>query len=310
MNKIKITGLVTLLLTLGLIVVFELVHHENEIYDNKIESLSRQKDFTQEIAKQIFYSYQNKKGFTKELNSLMKEFISQTNQSMHTRSIDKQTIELWNNFYLEVQKYKDLSKINSPYSSTLVNQIVKNIYDINLKLTIHIQNMIDKQTSKDQQSVETLKIIEHTMFAILIITLVILFFQLKDMIEFLQNFIRRSKKILETSSIKELRTIDISQKDSDSKEANQNFNSIVLNIQQNIDIYSKNLDTTYTSMNTLEQNIEELFNFLHSLNNSPRDESLTQKEDLVIHSLDELMVCNKKLQNLKQDLNNLINQKN
>ena len=46
--------------------------------------------------------------------------------------------------------------------------------------------------------------------------------------------------------------------------------------------------------------------FIYEMNESKRDKELIEKEDIVIQSFEELSACTKKLNNLKDDLNNLI----
>lgn len=297
-------------LTIGLVFVFDYTYQKNQAYTAEINSLLRQKDFTQEISKHIFYSYQKKESHTKDLNTLIKTFIKHIDEDSLTQNRDKSVLLLWNKFYLEVQKYRDISKAHSPYSNILLQNIVTNIYNTNLELMVLFDRYIKDKKQTRQKNIFILNIIEYGLFLTLIALLIYLFFQLKDVVGFIQNFINRSKQVLESSSIKELRAIELSQKDEEAQEAQDNFNALILNIENSIATYSKNIEISNSSLLLVEKQIEELFTFMHDISKSPRDKKLILKEDLVIQSLEELSVCVKKISSLKENLKNLINHKN
>ncbi|MCK4974224.1 MAG: hypothetical protein KAR81_03145, partial [Sulfurimonas sp.] len=56
----------------------------------------------------------------------------------------------------------------------------------------------------------------------------------------------------------------------------------------------------------VEQHIEELVEFIHTMDENSRDKELRKKEDAVIQSLEELSSTARGLKNLKDDLDNLI----
>lgn len=205
--------------------------------------------------------------------------------------------------------YRDISKIDSPYSNITLQRAIREIYNTNLLLIVEFDKIINNKKLLQTQELFTLNILEYILFITLILLLLYLFFQLKSIVYFIQNFINKSKKIIQEPSIKNIEPISTVKSDEHTKEALENFNYIVKNIQDSIEIYSNQINTSNNSLLVVEKNIEELFDFIYELNNAPRDEKLREKEDILIQSLEELSVCAKKISILKEDLQNLITHK-
>ena len=133
MNKIKIIGAFIFILSVSLAVLSNLISQNNQINSELISTINEQKAFTQEISKNIFYIYKNKNASTSQLNNSIKSFISnmQTREkklnNISSKNIQEQTdkiILLWNEFYSNVQDFRDLNKITTAYSNVILEKIV------------------------------------------------------------------------------------------------------------------------------------------------------------------------------------------
>ena len=60
MNKIKVSGIIIFSLLIALLMVSKNISDHTKINNNLLETINKQKGFTQEIAKNIFYIYKNK----------------------------------------------------------------------------------------------------------------------------------------------------------------------------------------------------------------------------------------------------------
>ena len=304
MRNIKIVGAFIFILSITLAILFNITSKKNILHNDFINSINKQKSFTQDVSKNIFYIYRNKLASTKKLDTSIKKFM-QNVDSKH-KFQNKQIILLWNSFYLDVQKFRDFEATESPYSHILLEEIVTNIYNTNLKLVVEFDKLTHIQQNSFNNEVNNYKYLQYSLFFILVLLLLYLFTQLKNVISFIQKFISTSKSIIINSSIKDLAPIEVSKSSIDIEEATDNFNALVQKINSSIEYSSKSIEHSCNSLEVLEQNIEQLIELVYVMNSDQTDKSLTKKEDAVIHSLEELNSTASKLINLKKELDNLI----
>ena len=317
MTKIKIVGAVVFTLSITLAVLFSYVSHKSKISNNLLDTINQQKAFTQEISKNIFYIYKNQNASTAQLDSSIKSFITNVNKrdqkldgvdSVAIKEQSAKILLLWNTFYLKVQNFRDLNKNVTTYSSILLEKLVNNIYNINLDLVIEFDKLIKIYQKELQSTLDIYKGIEYSLFFLLVISLVYLFTQIKEILIFIQKFLTTSKKIISNSSIKDLEPIKNESNSSNSSlsDATDNFNFLINKINDSVLYSSKSIEHSYKSLELVEKNIEDLLELLYTMeNNKELDKDLTKKEDVIIQSLEELTTSAQNLRELKIDLDNL-----
>ncbi len=314
MTKIKIVGALIFFISILLVVLFSSIDKQSSQNSNLLKTINQQKAFTQEISKNIFYISKNKNSSTSQLNTSIKEFLSNMERrdnnldGIDSIEIKEQSAEimlLWNEFYILVQKFKDQKKVTNTYSNILLEKIVIDIYNKNLKLVIEFDKLL--QTSKEHinSKMSLYKNLEYTLLTILLFLLLYLFSQLQSLLEFIQKFTHTSSNILTNSSIKELEPIDVNNSTDDISAASNNFNHLVGNINESIKYSSESLEHSYKSLEVVEKKIEDLMELIYTMENKV-DTNLTKKEDALIQSLEELTSSAQNLKNLKLDLENLI----
>ena len=316
MNKIKIVGALIFILSISLAILSNSISQNNKTNSEVLNIINEQKAFTQEISKNIFYIYRNQNASTSQLNDSIKKFIK--NMNTKNRKIDKfssikikkqtdKIILLWNNFYLKVQDFRDLNKVTTTYSNIILEKIVKDIYNLNLKLVIEFDKLIDMNQQYFEDTLKNKKTIQYTLYMTLLLLLIYLFTQLKTIISFVQKFLNTSKDIITNSSIKELKPIEIEKNTKEVLEATNNFNFLVEKVNNSIKYSTKSIEHSYESIELIEKNIEELLELFYIMEeNQNFNKEMTKKEDTLIQSLEELTTSAKKLHDLKIDLDNLI----
>ena len=184
MTKIKIVGALVFTLSIILAILFNYVSEQSKISNNLLDTINQQKAFTQEISKNIFYIYKNNNASSSQLDASIKSFISNmSNREKQLDVINSTTITnqsariliLWNNFYLEVQNFRDISKTTTAYSSIILEKLVNNIYKINIKLVVEFDQLIKIHQIELQNSVTIYKDIAYTLFFLLVVLLIYLF---------------------------------------------------------------------------------------------------------------------------------------
>jgi hypothetical protein len=306
MKNIKIIGALLFVVSVTLAVLFNYTSKENITHNNLLNTINEQKDFAQEISKNIFYIYKNKESSTEELDNSIKKFLDHMNNKDQTLIQSNKVMTLWNEFYLHVEHFRNQSKTVALYSNIILEEIVKNIYNTNLKLVVEFDRLIKEDKTNFDNRLNLYKNMQYTLLFIFVLLLLYLFTQLKSIVSFIQKFLFTSKNIIANSSIKDLEPIDISQSSIDMSEITDNFNTLVQKVNNSIENSSNSMEHSYKSLEIVEQHIEELIDLICAMNEKNRDKALTQKEDAIIQSLEELSSCTRGLKNLKNDLNNLI----
>jgi len=321
MTKIKIVGALIFILSIILAILFNHVSEQSKISNNLLDTINQQKAFTQEISKNIFYIYKNPTASNSQLDDSIKSFVSNMNNrdkkldgidSIAIKEQSAKILILWNSFYLEVQNFRNLSKTTTAYSSIILEKLVNDIYKINLDLVVEFNKLIDIHHREVQSNISIYKNIEYTLFFLLLLLLLYLFSQVKEILSFIQKFLTTSKKIRSNSSIKELEPIKEKNSSSNTSlsDATDNFNFLVNKINDSVAYSSQSIEHSYKSLEFVEKNIEDLLELLYTMEDDKEiDKELTKKEDAIIQSLEELTTSSQHLKDLKIDLENLISSK-
>lgn len=307
MNKIKIIGALIFILSILLASLFSYTSEKNQTYNDLLDTINEQRAFTQEISKQIFYIHREEINSTKELDILVHDFVRNTETRKDTIIHDKKIVFLWNKFYLQVQKFRDQNGIKTPYSNIVLEKIIKDIYNTNQELIIEFNKLTEATNAEYYKKIKLYKYSQYLLFALLVLMLLYLFTQLNSVMLFVQKFIITSKNIITKSTIKELKPICVtSHNNDDIHNATKNFNTLIEKINSSIEHSKNSIEYSRESLQMVEQNIEELFELIYTMNEEELNKEFAKKEDAIIQSLEELTVSSLKLKNLKSDLDSII----
>lgn len=320
MTKIKIVGILIFILSVVTALLFAYITDKNIVNNNFLETINEKKEFTQEVSKNIFYIYKNRDKQTKELDDLVNNFLDHmSNRDEILIEVDSALIKqqsdkiilLWNEFYLHVHHFRDKSRVTSLYSTIILEEVIKDIYNTNLDLVVELNRLIEMYQTYFDDNMNIYKNIQYMLFFILILSLTYLFTQVKSVMQFIYKFLDTSKKIIKDSSIKELKPIELNCSSEDIKLAMSNFNFLVERIDKSIQYSTDSIENSVQSLEFVEKNIEDLIDLISIMEESDKiDKELTKKEDAVINSLEELSNASLNLKSLKIDLDNLISHYN
>ena len=314
MNKIKFVAALILTLVVVLALFSKHIAKQNSTNLNLLKTINEQKAFTQEISKNIFYIYKNKDASTKQLDKTIQLFIENMNNKEDTLdTIDddalkeetKQIVLLWNDFYLLVQNFRDKNKMSNPYGGIILEEIVKDIYNKNLKLVTEFNKIIAMHKRYFDTIKERNRVIQIILFVTILLLLLYLFTQLKDLILFIQKFLYTSKKIIQKSTVKGVEPIEIDPSLGDISEASGDFNYLIQKINNSMDVSLESVQRTSDSLEQVEENIEDLLELIAIMSDkNSLDKELIKKEDVMIEALEELSNILQKLQTVQKNLKN------
>ncbi len=320
MTKIKIVGGLIFIVAIVLATLFNHISQQNRINSGLLNVINEQKAFTQEISKNIFYINKNRDASTAQLDDSIKLFIERMNKkdafldeidSPEIKEKSREIIVLWNEFYLSVQEFRDKSKTTVAYSNIILEEIVKDVYTINIKLVVEFNNLIELHQAHLDETFEAYKNVQYTLFVVLVLLLIYLFAQLQTIIAFVQKFLHTSSKIITDSSIKGVEPFEVNGSSDDITQASGNFNQLLDQINDAVDHASSSIEHSSQSLEAIEDKIEDLLELICVMQEGDAiDKELTKKEDALIQSLEELSNSAQKLKALKTDLDAFIHHKN
>ncbi len=303
MNKIKIAGALVFALSIILALLSTSIAKQNRENSSNLNFINEQKAFTQEISKSVFYTYRNGENHSKGLDGTIKQYIENATVNEAEFTQNHFITTLWNIFYADVQKFRNQQKITTGYNSVITAKLVNRIYHNNVLLVQEFDKLIEVKQVEYHKDIDGYKRIQYALFVVLILLLIYLFTQIREIIAFIQKFSKTSKDIIENSTIQGLEPMEeIEQREL--KELSQNYNYLVEKINSSINYSSQSMEQTTKSLEEVAKNIEDFMELLTTMQDDEADE-LFEKEDAVIDSLEELMRLRKKLKNLQTDLDNL-----
>ncbi len=309
MFKIKVVSVLIFVLSIVLALLFNTISEQNRVNTASMSMINEQKSYTQEISKSILYLYKNRGSSTEQLDSNIEKFLANmTHKNEHSPQHDV-LVKMWNEFYAVVQKFRKERDVSSAYSSITVDALVNDIYKKNQKLILEFNTFIDSKQKHYDEMIERYKNTEYILYFVMVLLLIYLFTQVHEIIAFIQKFTTTSKTIIQKATIKDLKPMQIHQNDEALKEATQNFNHLVNQIDMSIVYAQESIEHTTVSLEEVEQKIEDLMTLISQMQEEKSD-ALYQKEDAVIDSLETLMNLTNQLKNLQQDLNKLTSTNN
>ena len=319
MTKIKIVSGAIFLVSIMLVILFTHISHQNKINSEFLDVVNKQKAFTQEISKNIFYIYKNRDATTEQLDDSIEKFIARMNRrdrilnavdSEQINAKSEEVVVLWNTFYHRIQEFRTKSKVTTAYSNIILEKIVKDIYNINLELVVAFDDLIELHQKQLDATLEWYKRVQYMLFALLVLLLIYLFTQLQTIIAFVQKFLHTSSKIITDASVKDVAFLQEEQNSADITQASKNFNHLLTQIDDAVAHAGSSLQHSSQALEAIDQKIEDFLELISVMQEGKSiDKTLSQKEDALIESLEALSHCAQKLNDLKNDLDTLIHHK-
>ena len=309
MNKIKIVGALIFVLSIALALLFNHISTQNRVHTDSLSMINEQKSYTQEISKAVLYLSKNRGSSDKQLDSYIDKFVANMTHEKEETSQHRVLVELWEEFHLLVQKFRKQQEITTAYTSITMDKLVNDIYRKNQKLILVFNIFLESKHKQYEEKMENYKNTEYILYFVMILLLIYLFTQVREIIAFIQKFTTTSKTIIQKSTIKDLKPMQLHQKDEVLKEAGENFNQLVNIIDISIVYAQESIEHTTVALEEVEQKIEDMMTFIAQMDDEESDR-YAQKEDAVIDSLETLMNLRDRLKDLHKDLYKLTSTNN
>ncbi len=301
-------GVLIFVLSLALALLFNHISTQNRLHTDSLSMINEQKSYTQEISKAVFFLSKNRGSSREHFDNYVDKFVANMTHEKEETSQHAVLVELWEEFHLLVQKFRKQQEITTAYASITMDKLVNDIYRKNQKLIIAFNIFLESKHTQYEEKMESYKNTEYILYFVMILLLIYLFTQVHEIIAFIQKFSSTSKSIIQKASIEGLEPMKIRQSDENLREATQNFNHLVEKIDKSIAYSQESITHTTMALEEVEQNIEDFITLLSEMQDGAKD-TLSQKEDAVIDSLETLMNLTDRLKYLNEDLDKLTSSK-
>ncbi|WP_419678186.1 type IV pili methyl-accepting chemotaxis transducer N-terminal domain-containing protein [Aliarcobacter lanthieri] len=317
-TNIKIIGILFAILMLSIVAITFYLNNKNEKDALIINIAGKQRMLTQNISKNIFYLSQFKNSSFDELNSSTAEFIYNLKtlregnnlpkiKEAPTSEIANQLMKveiLWSSFYQTVLNFKEL--LHKENSQNELQTILKSIHSSNTILLNEVDNLVSLYTVYSESKIATIRYLQY-FFAILILILIIYsFIKLKSMEANAIKFLEESKKVMEQNFQAPLEPIKI-EAEGEIVEATNTLNKFIKKINLVMDDSANAIIQSKNASLKLDELTNEFNDIIENLTNSSEiSKHLNRSEDIVIQSQEDLMNSNKRLLELKNELDKIL----
>lgn len=320
-TKIKFIGVLFLVLMISIISTTIYLNNKSKKDALIINVAGKQRMLTQNISKNVFYLYYIKNGLHTELDNSVIEFVYNLNslkdgnnligiEKAPTDLIAKQLAKveiMWNTFYQNIENFKKLNNKEDALSQNELKKTIEAIYNTNTTLLNEVDNLVSMYTVYSEEKMNYLKYAQY-FFALIIIALIIYSFsQLKAMEENAKRFLEESKKIIEQDIDEPLSPIKI-EAENEIVEATNTLNCFIQKINSAVTYSANAIEQSKNASQKLEELSEEFDLIIDGLKNSADiSKQLNKSEYIVIQSQEDLVNSTKRLQELKNELDKILN---
>lgn len=320
-TKIKFIGILFILLMTSIIATTIYLNEKNKKDALLINIAGKQRMLTQKISKNIFYHYYNHSATYTNLDEATNEFIynfktlKDGNEQLGiskapTKKINRQLekIEkLWNDFYSNITAFKKIT-YEKNFDKIKVKSIIDNIYKTNPILLEEVDKAVSMFTVYAEQKTKTIKYIQY-LFAIIILLLMFYSFsELKKMEENVKKFFEYSKEAtVNIENVVNLKPIQI-EAEKEIVDATDTINYFIQKVNSAMNYSTDAIEQSKNASVRLEEITDDFDKIIDNLSHSKEvSKHLDKSEDMVIQTQEELINSSKKLQELKTELDKLLN---
>lgn len=318
-RKIKFIGILFFILMSSIVITIIYLNEKNKNDASIINIAGKQRMLSQKISKNIFYLFYNK-AENSELEDASNEFIynleilKKGNPSLKISNVENLEIKkqilnieiLWNSFYSNINAFKENIRKEHDLNEIFLENIVKTIYNTNNTLLHELDLLVSLYEEYAEAKTSYLRNVQY-FFAILIFLLFIYsFFQLKAMESNAKKFFEYSKKIVDNQDHTHIEPIKINA-EKEIVDATNTLNSFVEKINSAMLYSTDAVEQSKNASIKLEEITDEFDNVLQQLKGSSEiSKHLDKSEEIVIQTQEELLKSTKKLENLKKELDSLL----
>ncbi len=317
-TKIKILGGLLIFLMLSVISITIYLNEQNKHDAFIINIAGKERMLSQKITKNIFYIFHNKNESLDELRDAAKEFATNLDalkNGSSQRGIIKATqpqiinqlgalSDEWNTFFKLVSEFEDTYLIDD----TKTKKIVDKIYAKNITFLNSIDNLVTMYTNHSETKTEFIRTFQYLSAFIMLLVFTYSLLKLKSIESNVDAFMHYSKMLTQSKDLADITPIQLGEENEDELvEVGGALNSFIQKVSLAVECSNEALKQSQEASGKLEELAGEFDSILYELNDKTKSQKhLSNSEDMVIESSENLILSTKKLSKLKQELEELI----
>lgn len=311
-TTIKLLGFL-LIFSIFIVIGVTIYLNEKNVKDATIVNIAgKQRMLTQKITKNIFYLYETRSNDFTEIDNAISEFnygletlkngntllgISKAPTSSISTQISKVMI-LWNSFEKNTREFKsallenDIQKLDS---------ILKYTYQVNNRLLNEVDSVVTLYTMYIEEKTDFIKNFQYLAFAFMFVFALYSLIQLKQIESHAREFLEKYKEFSE-QDINKIEPINI-KAEKEFVEMADNLNCFINKVSSAMSYSQSALEQSKKASEKLEDISEEFEDIIDELENrSDILKKIDKSEDIAIESTESLLKTTKKLNDLKEQL--------
>ncbi len=320
----RIKNLTSLVIVLVFIIISSTIflNERNSKDALVINIVGKQRMLTQQIAKNVFYLYQtNTTDFT-ELDAAIQEFIyalnslKEGNDLLKISPVSDKLITsqfyvidvIWNNYIQNVEQFKReiIFGVENNNHSKPVKFYVNAVNDINKDLLFEVDKLVNFYTLYAENKTAYLRYFQFAAGFVLLVVFLYIYNELKEIENNIQNFIVSLKQVALTKDIKRIELLQPPQEDTEIIEISDSFNAFIEKVNSAMEFSTNAIIQSKYATSKLEEITDEFEKVIDNMQDSAHiSEHLNTSEDMVIESTEDLINSTKRLEELKNKLNQL-----
>ena len=307
----------TILCVIALVLHYKYISAVDAANFRLLKTINEEKSYVQNISKQIFYLYKNRQRDLSSIEEHKARFLANLKHkeeilgSIDSKEIHAQAEKIiaeWKRFLGYVNRFEKLIVLDNSYAKLTLPKLINEIYKSGMEIEREFDHIIDIHKRHFDTFKEVHKTIQTLLYIILFGLLIYLTTQIKDVISFVQTFLKTSNKIRKNASIKEIEPISYDGGLEDVSLATKDFNAVVANIYDSIGYSAKTIEQSVESFRQIESHIEVLLHLIETVEErNDIDKELIKKESVFIEALEELENARQKLELLKENMKKIKN---
>lgn len=318
-TKIKVLGAVLIVLMLSIIAITIFLNQKNVKDALIINVAGKERMLTQKIAKNIFYLQLNPNHSQEELTLACVEFeealhalrfgnknreliaISMPNATQKLESIE----ELWGEFSQNIASFREVLSTNKDKDT--LSDIANKIFVQNEILLQNVDEFVSSYTHYSEEKTNFIKSFQYGSALVLLILFIYSLMQLKSIESHVDSFMQYSKQLVQNENLTDIKPLELlSESEDEIIEVGGAINTFIQKLNSAMEDSNEAIELSNNASLKLEELTSEFDTILHELENSSiAAKYLNSSEDIVIESTESLIYSAKKLQNLKNELENL-----
>lgn len=315
-QKIKILALL-LILSIFTVISISIYLNQKNVKDVTIINIAgKQRMLTQKITKNIFYLYQKRSHSFDEINGAIDEFnyglkiLKDGNEFLNISSppindIDEQILKvavLWAEFERNTKEFKS-ALVNNDLGK--LNQLLNYFYESNNSLLQEVDDVVSLYNTHFEEKTTFIKNFQFLAFAFLFMFALYALIQLKQIEVHAREFIEKYKK-LGSTEISQLEPIEVNS-EKEFVEMAHDMNCFISKVNSVMSYSQTALQQSEMASKKLESLTEEFADIIDELENkSEIIKQIDMSEDIAIESSENLFKTTKKLNDLKNQLDSLL----